>query len=233
MCAVPDRAGPTRAEAIVRAVQTGFDALPERSDLVVKLDADVTFEPEYFARLLSAFAADPTLGIASGTCYELSDGAWRQRHVTGDHVWGAARAYRRECLADILPLEPRLGWDGIDEVKAAARGWRTRTLLDLPFYHHRPEGAREGRRRRHAWARSGRAAHYLHYRVGYLVLRALHQARRDPAALALLWGFASAATRREPRCEDAFVRAYIRRQQGLRELPLRMREALGRRAASA
>jgi hypothetical protein len=35
--------------------------------------------------------------------------------------------------------------------------------------------------------------------------------------------------RREPRCEDETAREYLRRQQSLRVVPIRAREALGRR----
>ena len=111
--------GPTRAEPTVQAFQLGLAALGRDSDIVVKLDADVSFETDYFARLLGAFEADPLLGMASGTCYEREGGSWRQRHVTRGHVWGASRAYRRACLEDVLPLESGLAWDGIDELKAA------------------------------------------------------------------------------------------------------------------
>ena len=52
----------------------------------------------------------------------MEDGRWRERHLTGSTVWGATRAYRRACLDDGLPFEERLGWDGIDEFKANARG---------------------------------------------------------------------------------------------------------------
>ena len=109
----------------------------------MKLDADLSFAADYFSRLLAAFEADPHLGMASGTCYERDGATWRQRHVTGGHVWGASRAYRRRCLEDVQPLESGLAWDGIDELKAAVKGWRTTTCVDLPFYHHRPEAARE------------------------------------------------------------------------------------------
>jgi hypothetical protein len=67
------------------------------------------------------------------------------------------------------------------------------------------------------------------YRPGYLVVRTLFRARRDPAALAMLWGYAAAAVRREPRLADPAARAELRRRQSLRSLPLRAREALGRR----
>ena len=222
--------GPTRAVAIVHAFQHGVRALDVLPDIVVKLDADISMGDDYFQRLVGAFDDDADLGIASGTCYERLDGAWQQRHVTGAHVWGATRAYRRLCLRAVLPLEERLGWDGIDEIKAALRGWRTRTLLDLPFYHHRREGEREGPRTR-AWTTVGDASYYLGYRPDYLVLRALNSARRDPLALTMISGYLRAALNRSPRCPDAEVRSFVRRQQSLRQLPLRMREALGRRAA--
>jgi biofilm PGA synthesis N-glycosyltransferase PgaC len=225
-----DELGPTRAPATVRAFNVGVDDLNEPVDVVVKLDADVSFGPNYFPCLLREFASDPRLGIASGSCYERVDGVWRQRHVTAGHVWGATRAYRWRCLKDVLPLEERLCWDGIDEIKAAVRGWATRTLRDLPFYHHRWEGERETSRRA-AWTTAGDGAHYMGYRFDYLVLRALHNARSDPAALSMIWGYMRSVIAREPRCADAQVRAYVRRQQSLRTLPLRMREALGKGTA--
>ncbi len=215
-----------RGRPIVEAFEAGLDAVPGEADVVVKLDADVSFADDYFERLLAAFNADETLGIASGSAFELEDGEWRQRYSTGDAVWGAARAYRRACLAEILPLERAMGWDGIDEIRAQLRGWRTTTLLDLPFHHHRREGERDGAPWR-AWAARGRAAHYMGYRAWYLGLRALHHARHEPAALAMVWGYAAALTSRSAVCPDAEVRAHLRRTQRLRHLRSRRRQALG------
>jgi glycosyltransferase involved in cell wall biosynthesis len=222
-----ERGGP-----IVRAFEAGVESLRERPDVVVKLDADLTFEPSYFEGLLFRFAEDPRLGMASGTCYELEREEWRQRHVTGTTVWGAARAYRRECLEEVLPLEQRMGWDGVDEFRANARGWTTEVFEDLPFRHHRREGQRDGSARLARYAQ-GQAARYLGYRFWYLVLRALWHARREPAAVAMIQGYVAAALRRGPRLADAEARSYLRRQQSLRTLPLRAAEAIGRRRRRA
>jgi glycosyltransferase involved in cell wall biosynthesis len=217
--------GVTRGGPIVRAFHAGLRALDVDVDAVVKLDADITVEPDHFARLLEAFASDPRLGIAGGTCYERgADGVWRQRHGTGPGVWGANRAYRRACLDEILPLEERMGWDTVDLIKATVRGWRTEVLGELPFRHHRVEGARDGRRAR-SWAIQGRVSYFLGYRPSYVLLRALYRGLREPAALALLQGYLGALLRREPRCADAGVRRYVRRSQSLRELPARAAEA--------
>jgi glycosyltransferase involved in cell wall biosynthesis len=227
---VPGERDPERGRPIVRAFHAGIASFGDLPDVVVNLDADISFEPDFFARLLAEFSADPTLGIAGGTCHERVRGMWRPRHVTGTTVWGATRTYRRSCLELVLPLDERLGWDGIDEFKANAAGWRTATF-DVPFRHHRREGERD-RGRRHARAAQGRTAHYMGYRPWYLGLRALFQAVRDPSALAMLWGYARAAAAGEPRCADDAVRGYVRNQQSLRRLPLRAREAFGRRTAT-
>jgi biofilm PGA synthesis N-glycosyltransferase PgaC len=218
-------ARPTRGAPIVRSLTAAIAELDPAPGIFVSVDADVSFDPDYFERLLGAFAADPGLGLASGSAYEERGGRWRQRHVTGSTVWGATRAYRWGCLLDVLPFEERLGWDGIDEFKANMRGWKTRTLLDLPFRHHRSEGGRD-RSRWQARSEQGRMAHYVGYRPSYLLLRAGYHAVRDPAALGLVWGYVQAAGRREPRCADEDVVAYVHRQQRLRNLPLRAREAL-------
>jgi glycosyltransferase involved in cell wall biosynthesis len=219
--------GMVRGGPVIRAFKAGLEVLGELPEVVVKLDADISFGPDHFERLLAAFASDPTLGITSGSCWEFEDGAWRQRFTTRGAPRGAVRAYRRECLVAVSPLEERMGWDGIDEVKANLRGWRTSTIVELPFHHHRQVGERDGSRRA-AWEAEGTLAHYMGYRFGYLVARAVFRAVREPAALAMLPAYVRATIDGQPRCADADARAHLRAQQRLRHLPLRAREALGR-----
>jgi len=215
-----------RGAPVVHAFHAGIDALDLPVDVVAKVDADVSFGQDYFERLLAAFAREPKLGLASGTCYDRLAGESKERLVTGNHVWGAARAYRWDCLRDVLPLEAQMGWDGIDVVKAQTHGWRTATFRELPFHHYRREGTRDGSRWS-AWLAQGQAARYMRYRPSYLVLRSLHRAFREPAALAILWGYVAATARREPRCDDPAVVARLRAGQRFRALPIRARQALG------
>ena len=220
--------GVDRGAPIVRALHAGIAALPEQPEILVSVDADISMGPDFFDRLLGRFDADPSLGIASGSAFELRRGKWEQRYVTGSTVWGASRAYRWECLQQLLPFEERMAWDGVDELKANALGWRTTAFEDIPFLHHRREGARDGSK----WAarrNQGAAAHYLGYRAWYLVLRAVWNSRREPAALGMIWGYAAAAARRTPRNPDEHARAYLRGQQSVRSLRRRALEASGRR----
>jgi glycosyltransferase involved in cell wall biosynthesis len=209
----------------VVAFLAGIEALAARPDVVLKLDADVSLEPDFFARLLAEFERDPSLGISGGTCWERADGEWRPYHVTRGHVRGATRAYRWECLHDVLPLEQRLGWDVVDEIRAQLAGWSTRAIRDLPFYHHRTLGQRDGSRRQ--WEAQADLSYFCGYRPFYVVLRALWRAPREPTALAMIPAYAAVRRRGGPRAEPE-VRAHLRRRQSVRELPRRFVEALGR-----
>lgn len=199
----------------LEAFKFGVAALDVPFDVVVKVDADVSFEPDYFAALIGRFEASAQLGIASGTCYEFEDGAWVRRTKSDTTVWGASRAYRSDCVSDLMSLEPRMGWDGLDEVKVQLRGFETATFVDLPFRHHRPEGGRE-LSSLHQGEALGRASWYMGYRPSYLALRALYRSLRQPAALAMLYGYGAAAVRRERRCPDGDVIAALRDRQRLR-----------------
>jgi biofilm PGA synthesis N-glycosyltransferase PgaC len=224
---VPGDRTPTRGAPAVRAFEAGLGVLDPAVAYVANHDADITVPPGYYAGVIEAFASDPTLGIAGGVCYERQEGGWRLRVVTGTTVWGGSRMYRRDCLADVVPLERRLGWDGMAEAKANMSGWTTRLLPDLPFLHHRPEGSRDGE-----WAArvaQGRSAHYMGYRPWYLVLRACRHALREPSGLGLVWGYVLAVFRREPPCADTRIREYVRRQQHPVNLPARLRETIGRK----
>jgi glycosyltransferase involved in cell wall biosynthesis len=215
-----------RGAPIVRGFEYGLGLLSSAPDVVVKLDADVSVDTDHFDRLLTAFERDPTLGIASGTAEEQENGVWRRRHNTGSSVWGAVRAYRSDCLESVRPLELRMGWDGIDELKAHESGWTTRTIGELTFRHHRLEGERDGRRWT-AWSARGQASHYMGYRPSYIVFRAAHHARHEPAAVALVWGYTRAMLSRQPVYPDEKIRSRLRQSQSLRNIRTRRREATG------
>jgi glycosyltransferase involved in cell wall biosynthesis len=208
------------------ALQQGMQALPAGVETVTKLDADIALPPDYFERLGAAFAADPRLGLASGRRCELEHGRWRRRHVTGTAVEAQCRTYRWNCWLELQPIEPRMGWDGIDEARAIVAGWNTHVVDGLDFRHRRAMGTRDGSRLR-ARTAEGHAAHYMGYRPSYLLVRAVWHARTEPAALAMLWGYAAAILSRRGRCEDAAAVAYVRHRQSARHLYTTWREARG------
>jgi cellulose synthase/poly-beta-1,6-N-acetylglucosamine synthase-like glycosyltransferase len=200
-----------RALASFRA---GVESLQGRHEVVVKLDADLSFDDTYLSELVSCFSSNPRLGIASGACLELENGTWRRRSTSATTVWGASRAYRWEALDAVMDLEPRMGWDGLDELLAHRAGWQTKAFNNLLFRHHRPEHSREPGRWP-AYAAQGRSSWYMGYRPSYLALRSVYRAREDIAALAMPWGYLRAAIGREPRFGEHDVRRALRDRQRL------------------
>jgi poly-beta-1,6-N-acetyl-D-glucosamine synthase len=201
----------------LHAFRDGIRALAEIPDVVVKVDADTSFDADYFERLLRRFADEPDLGIAGGACYELEQGHWVRQKVDATHPRGASRAYRRECLDIVMTIDARMGWDGLDEVRAALRGYRSATLVDLGFRHHRLVGHRE-KGRLHNGTAQGRAAWYMGYRPSYVFLRTLYRVPNDWGAAGMVLGYATAMATRQPRCDESDVRRYLRRRQRLTAL---------------
>jgi len=220
---------PMRGSASARAFNAGVLREPNLPDLVTNLDADVSFDRTYFDRLRQEFEANSRLGIASGLCYELHRNRWEPVHVTSPHLRGAAFTYRRECLAPLLPLEERLGWDAIDVLRANARGWQTGTVPSLSYFHHRPTGSRDSSRFA-GWTAEGDASYYMWYRPSYMLLRTLYRVlgERDPAAAGLAWGYVSSAVKRRPRHAEAAVREFVQSNQSFRNWAHRAREAVGK-----
>jgi biofilm PGA synthesis N-glycosyltransferase PgaC len=225
--------GYDRTSPYMRAWHAGVDALDGLGDVVVKLDADVSFAPAYFERLVDEFAAHDELGIASGSLHELRNGEWLPWVLVGNHVWGPTRAYRRACLDVVLPLDDSVGYAAIDVTKAQLAGFTVRCIDDLPFRHHRPEGAGEGSRWR-AWRSEGEAARYVGYRISWVVGRCVYRLRCDRAALGLLHGYARSVVRGAPVLDDPDVRDALRERQRARHgVALLTRRLTSSRSGSA
>lgn len=195
--------------------EVGIKALQGAGDLVAKLDADVSFDTEYFANVIAAFAQDSSLGVASGTLMDRGKSGWREMVLLGDHCWGPTRTYRRACLEQVLPLDGGVCFTWVDETKARLAGFETRTLRALPFFHHRPEGADEGSVWA-SWRQQGEGSYYLGYRPSYLLARCVFRMTTGVAASAMITGYLGAAVRRAPRYPDPRLVATIRDQQRVR-----------------
>ncbi len=66
-------------------------------DFIVKLDADLSFAPDYFERCFAEFEKDESLGIGGGCIYHEQDGALKLEANPMFHVRGATKIYKREC----------------------------------------------------------------------------------------------------------------------------------------
>ncbi len=207
-----------RGAPIVRAFQRGLDTFEQRPEVVVKLDGDLFLPPHYFEWVAATFAHDPRAGIVGGVALIPEDGRWVPERGNLLNVNGVAKAYRVACLDEIGGLRPSMGWDGIDEYGARARGWNVRVLTELTLLHYRPRGSKQ-RALRARWE-EGRGNAYMGYLPSWLLVRAAYRSfvEKPPiiGGLALLAGYAWARIRRLPQIDDEAARAELRTEQRAR-----------------
>jgi poly-beta-1,6-N-acetyl-D-glucosamine synthase len=217
-----------RGAPIVAAFKRGLAQLRERPDVVVKLDGDLFLPAHYFRWVAAVFERDPRSGIVGGTVWIPEAGRWRPDYGrTWHNVNGVAKAYRLDCLEDIGGLRESMGWDGIDEYAARARGWHVHALSELAILHYKPRGSKQ------PWFQArweeGLGGSYMGYLPAFMLLRVGYRAltERPPllGGLALGAGWLWARLRRMARVDDPLAIAELRREQ--RD---RMRALIGRRA---
>jgi poly-beta-1,6-N-acetyl-D-glucosamine synthase len=183
-------------------------------DFLVKLDADVSFEPDYFERLFAEFRADPKLGIAGGTIYYEEDGQRRFEVNPAFHVRGATKVYRRACWDEIGGVLRTAGWDTVDEMKANMLGWTTRTFPDIQLRHYRKTSS--GDKRWGGYIKDGLADYVAGYHPLFMLGKCIKRLASRPyviGAVAMSYGFIKGYAHRVPRVDDPQLLRYIRRQQ--------------------
>ena len=126
----------------VHAFNAGYEGIKDmKYDIIGSLDADISFEEDYFSFLLSKFYENAELGVA-GTPFREGSVQYDYRFSRIEHVSGACQLFRRECFESIggyIPLK-----DGAIDltavVMARMRGWKTETFTDKFCVHHRQMG---------------------------------------------------------------------------------------------
>jgi len=205
----------------VQAFNAGYARMAGlKYDIIGNLDADVSFDAEYFEFLLGKFAENPRLGVA-GTPYREGSFQYDYRFTSIEHVSGQCQLFRRECFEEIGGFVPRKigGVDLVAVTTARMKGWQTRTFPEKPYYHHRKMGT------------AAQGTLIVPYRVGqtdYVLgshpvwefFRCIYQLTRPPILLGgslRLVGFFWAMTRRVQKQVSAdFVR--FRREEQMRRL---------------
>lgn len=179
-----------------------------------KLDGDIELPRDYFERLLREFDADPELGIGGGVLVEPVGATWELIRTPRHHVRGALKLYARDCFLAIGGIQERLGWDGIDQIYAQMRGYRTIAFDHLVARHHRVCGSADGALR--GWIRFGEAYHVLGFSVLWVFLKAVTCSAEHPrivSGLAVGYGYLSASWRSVPRVDDPEYRRFVRRDE--------------------
>jgi biofilm PGA synthesis N-glycosyltransferase PgaC len=189
-------------------------------EILGSLDADVSFESDYFEYLLTEFTGNPKLGVG-GTPFTEGEGTYDFRFTSIEHVSGACQLFRRECFEAIGGYSPIAG-GGIDlvaVVTARMRGWQTRTFTKRVCFHHRKMGSaiNKGLRLPFKWGQTD-------YRLGghpwWQLFRCVYQMTKKPyvvgGALCLAGYYLAFFSRRPRDVSDEF--ATFRGKEQMRRL---------------
>ena len=123
----------------VNAFNKGFAALKIKNySFIGNLDGDVSFEPNYFGKIISLMQQQPKLGIAGGLVHEVYNGQVKPMKTSLNSVAGAVQLFRRECFEGIggyMPIKMG-GIDSAAEICARAQGWDVITYPKFKVFHH-------------------------------------------------------------------------------------------------
>lgn len=216
LLALAPRAGRSFA-AVVHNTEAGIRHLDCRDYAYLGLlDADVTFQSDYFEQVIRRFDADPALGLAGGVVIDI--GLRRDRFPRNrSDVPGAVQFFRRACferIGGLLPM-PEGGWDGMTCAMARMAGYKTRLFTDLVVDHLKPRNVSEGGVVRRKW-QMGVRDYAAGYHPVFETVKCISRLKDSPLLIgALAWwiGYCMAALRRRPRLVNVSVVAYIRREQ--------------------
>jgi poly-beta-1,6-N-acetyl-D-glucosamine synthase len=200
----------------VLAFNAGYARLANLNyEAIGSMDADISFDADYFAFLLEKLIADSRLGLV-GTPFK-DTSMYDYRFVSIEHVSGACQLFRRRCFEEIGGYIPmRIG--GVDHVAvitARMKGWKTRTFTERICLHHRKIGSAE-RGLLRAKFKDGTLDYLLGGHPMWEIFRTIYQMTKKPyvlGGLMVLSGYIDSAIRRAERPVSRDLIKFRRREQ--------------------
>jgi glycosyltransferase involved in cell wall biosynthesis len=203
--------------AKVGAFNAGYAKVKDLDyDIIGNLDADISFEPDYFQFLIGKFNENPELGVA-GTPFVEDGKRYDYRFTNIEHVSGACQMFRRRCFEEIGGYVPIKG-GGIDwtaVTTARMKGWQTRTFTDKVCYHHRTIGTGNSTGLGASF-RHGKKDYFLGGHPLWQIFRAIYQVKNKPYVIGgglLLLGYFWAAVSGTERPVSRELMAFHRGEQ--------------------
>jgi cellulose synthase/poly-beta-1,6-N-acetylglucosamine synthase-like glycosyltransferase len=181
------------------------------------LDADVSFEKDYYSSLIEEFRKNPKLGIAGGNYFDIINGKKVPVYPSPYSVRGATQFFRKECFDKIDGMKP-IKYGGEDALACyAARmyGWEVMNIDRLKVLHHRPTGITGSHIIRTRF-RDGFVEHNLGYHPLFQFVKCIKRTFEKPyfiGSTLRLTGFWFAYLKREKRIVSNELIKFIREEQ--------------------
>lgn len=202
----------------VLAIKKGFEAVNNINyNFYCNLDADVSFEANYFESLLYRFSSNPKLGICGGRLYDNIASNFVIHKSQAHSVAGPVQFFRKECYESFggYIISPIGFIDGYAEISARMNGWETRTFDELKVRHYRVTGKHRGSILKHRF-QGGKIEYLFGYSYIYHLIRNLKTVFDKPlfiGYLATLSGFLWLLIKMEPKLVDENFKKFVRKEQ--------------------
>ena len=207
--------------AKVGAFNLGYERVKQLNyEVLVNIDADVSFEADYCEFILNKFKDDADLGVA-GTIFQEDGYSSDRNSFEGQrHVPGGCQFFRKQCFEDVggFIANPAGGVDWIAVTTARMLGWKTKSFREKSFFHHRRLGTAE-RSLLSSLYSYGSKDYYLGGHPLWEVCRVAHRMTQRPylvGGLALGLGYGAATIRRVKRPVSRELMVFHRKEQMLK-----------------
>lgn len=202
----------------VRAFNLGLSSIDLNDYCFIgNLDADVSFEANYYEEMIRLMNDDIKLGIVGGHICEFYNGSIKKYYKSDNSVSGAVQLFRRECFESIGGYIPiRIG--GIDsaaEICARANGWKVKTYSDYRVIHY-GQVLTGTKSKIKTMYKKGLSRYQLGYHALFHLLSCIGNAFKPPVVVgstSMLFGYIVAAIKRKQRVLPNNIMAYLQKEQ--------------------
>lgn len=186
-------------------------------DYIGILDADVSFDKDYYLSLIEEFEKNPKLGIAGGNYFDIIDGKKIPVYPSPYSVRGATQFFRKECFDKIDGIKPIKygGEDALACFAARMHGWELKNIEGLIVLHHRPTGITGSHIFRTRF-RDGFVEYNLCYHPLFQFIKCIKRIPEKPfliGSILRFFGFWTAYIKREKRNISIELFSFIRKDQ--------------------
>lgn len=133
--------GSVLSQRKVSAIRSGFKRLENITyNYYGNLDADITFEPDFYESLIAKFEKNSNLGLTGGFVYNVHNDKISGFFTNPNGVGGPIQFFRRKCYEDIGGYLPVAFEDSLAIVMARMHGWKVASSPEIRALHHKPAG---------------------------------------------------------------------------------------------
>jgi len=214
-----DRSGGHDIASQVQALEAGYAALGDIPYAYIgNLDADVTFDPDYYRKQLEWLRERPDVGITGGMVRDVVNGHVYRERSSSASIAGAVQFFRRACYEAIGGYLPLSG--GMEDTTAGymarSKGWKTEAILDLTVIHPRHTGGMAERSILRTRFDYGMQTYAIGYSALYMLAHAIYELFEPPYVTgSLFWisGYGWAFLKRNQRVVPLELVRYIHLEQ--------------------